>query len=173
MIRQEDVYKIGRMGKPHGVGGELSFAFDDDVFDRTDADYLVLNIDGILVPFFIEEYRFKSNETAIVKFLDVDTQEAARRLTGCEVCFPRHIAESDTDNTSWAEIIGYGAEEAQTGQRKGTIVHVDTSTQNTLFTIATDDGRNVLVPASDELITAIDKERHMVVMTFPDGIFTL
>lgn len=40
MIRHEDVYRIGRIGKPHGVGGELSFMFDDDVFDRCDAEYL-------------------------------------------------------------------------------------------------------------------------------------
>lgn len=51
MIRQEDVYKIGRLGKPHGVKGEVSFQFDDDIFDRVDADYLILEIDGILVRF--------------------------------------------------------------------------------------------------------------------------
>ena len=55
MIRREEVYKIGRLGKTHGVRGEISFLLDDDVFDRTDADYLILDIDGILVPFFIEE----------------------------------------------------------------------------------------------------------------------
>ena len=39
MIRQEEVYKIGKIGKPHGVKGELTLFFDDDVFDRVDADY--------------------------------------------------------------------------------------------------------------------------------------
>ena len=63
MIRQEEVYKIGKIGKPHGVKGELTLFFDDDVFDRVDADYLVLLIDGILVPFYFEEWRFKSGET--------------------------------------------------------------------------------------------------------------
>ena len=61
MKRREDVYKIGRLGKPHGVKGEISFNFDDDIFDREDADYIILDIDGILVPFFIEEYRFKND----------------------------------------------------------------------------------------------------------------
>ena len=56
MIKAEEVYKIGRLGKAHGVKGEVSFQFDDDIFDRVDADYLVLDIDGILVPFFMEEY---------------------------------------------------------------------------------------------------------------------
>ena len=28
MIKPEDVYKIGRLGKAHGVKGEVSFQFD-------------------------------------------------------------------------------------------------------------------------------------------------
>ena len=52
MIKKEEVYRIGQIGKPHGVKGELSFHFEDDVFDRTDADNLILEVDGILVPFF-------------------------------------------------------------------------------------------------------------------------
>ena len=41
MIRQEEVFKIGKIGKPHGVKGEVAFRFSDDVFDRVDADYLI------------------------------------------------------------------------------------------------------------------------------------
>ena len=66
MIKQEEVYRIGRLGKTHGVRGEVSLQFDDDIFDRVDADYLVLELDGILVPFFIEEYRFRSDTVARV-----------------------------------------------------------------------------------------------------------
>ena len=78
MIKQEDVYKIGRLGKTHGVKGEVSFQFDDDIFDRVDAEYLVLEIDGILVPFFMEEYRFRSDTVCLVKFCDIDTQQRAQ-----------------------------------------------------------------------------------------------
>ena len=93
MIREEEVYKIGKLGKTHGIKGELSFLFDDDVFDRVDADYLVLMVDGILVPFFLEEYRFRSDSNAIVKFEDIDTQDRARELTGCDVYFPRKLSD--------------------------------------------------------------------------------
>ena len=77
----ENFYKIGKLGKPHGVKGEISFLFDDDIFDRTDADFLALEVDGLLVPFFFEEYRFKGSETALVKFVNIDTQERAKELT--------------------------------------------------------------------------------------------
>lgn len=114
-----DFYKIGKIGKPHGVKGEVSFMFDDDVFDRTDADWLMLSVDGILVPFFLEEYRFKSNETALVKFCDVDTQDEARELTGCDVFFPRHLADEDEGHLSWAQIVGYTLVDATTGRVVG------------------------------------------------------
>ena len=83
MIRKEDVYRIGRIGKPHGIKGEVNFMFEDDVFDRTESDYIILSIDEILVPFFMEEYRFKGEASAIVKFCDIDTQQRASELTGC------------------------------------------------------------------------------------------
>ena len=61
MIKNDDVFRIGKIGKAHELKGELQMQVDDDVFDRVEADYVVLQIDGILVPFFIEEYRFRSD----------------------------------------------------------------------------------------------------------------
>lgn len=169
MIRQEEVYKIGKLGKAHGIKGEISFLFDDDVFDRVDADYLVLDIDGILVPFFIEEYRFKSDTNALIKFEDIDTQERARELTGCDVYFPRALADSDEEGMSWAEIVGFGIVDANTGQTAGKIASVDDSTLNILFEL--EDGR--LIPASEELITDIDKENRTITIDIPEGLLEL
>ena len=73
MIKLSDVYRIGCLGKPHGVKGEIAFSFDDDVFDRQEADFMFVMIDGLLVPFFFEEYRFSSDVVALVKFEGVDT----------------------------------------------------------------------------------------------------
>lgn len=39
MIKQDEVYRIGRLGKAHGVKGELTFQVEDDVFDRVGADF--------------------------------------------------------------------------------------------------------------------------------------
>ena len=93
MIRKEEVFKIGIINKPHGVKGEVSFTFTDDIFDRVDCDYLILLLDGILVPFFIEEYRFRSDNAALVKFEGIDTAEKARSFTNVEVYFPKKYME--------------------------------------------------------------------------------
>ena len=169
MIRREDVYRIGKLGKTHGVRGEISFLFDDDVFDRMDADYLILSIDDILVPFFIEEYRFKTDSNALMKFEGIDTQERARELTGCEVYFPHELADSDEDTISWAAIVGFDITDADSSRTIGRIAAVDDSTINILFEL--EDGR--LIPASEDLITAIDQQARTITMRLPDGLLNL
>ena len=169
MIKEEEVYKIGKLGKTHGVKGEISFLFDDDVFDRVDADYLVLMVDGILVPFFMEEYRFRSDTTAIVKFEDIDTQERARELTGCDVWFPRALADSDDDTITWAAIVGFDIIDANSGKPVGRIASVDDTTLNILFCL--EDGR--LIPASEDLITSIDKGNRTITINIPEGLLDL
>ena len=169
MIRQEEVYKIGRLGKAHGVKGEVSFQFDDDIFDRVDADYLVLDIDGILVPFFMEEYRFRNDSVCLVKFCDIDTQQRAQELTGCDVYFPRTLAEEADDVPSLASLVGFEIVDASNGKAIGNIAAIDDSTINLLFEL--DDG--ALIPASDELIEDIDAEHRTITMNIPKGLLDI
>ena len=157
------------MGKTHGVKGELIFMFDDDVFDRVEADYLVLDVDGILVPFFMEEYRFRSDTTAIVKFEDIDTQERARQLTNTDVYFPLALVPDDEDNLSMAVLVGYDIVDAATQRVVGRIAAIDDSTANVLFEL--EDG--TLIPAVDELVDNIDSKARKIAMNLPEGLLSL
>jgi 16S rRNA processing protein RimM len=169
MIRQEEVYKIGRLGKAHGVKGEVSFQFDDDIFDRVEADYLVLDIDGILVPFFMEEYRFRSDSVCLVKFCNVDTQQRAQELTGCDVFFPRALAEEGDEMPSLSMLVGFKIVNAANGKTVGRIAAIDDSTANVLFEM--EDG--MLIPANDDLIEVIDAEQQQIKMNIPQGLLDI
>ena len=169
MIKREEVYKIGKLGKTHGVSGEISFLLDDDVFDRTDADYLILDIDGILVPFFIDSYRFKTDSNVLMKFDGIDTQERARELTGCDVYFPREHADDNDDSISWAELVGYSLIDNHRGKVIGEIASIDDTTINILFELTT----GKLIPASEELITQIDTKKQQIYINLPEGILEL
>ena len=169
MIKAEDVYKIGRIGKAHGIKGEVSLQFDDDIFDRVDADYLVLDVDGILVPFYMEEYRFRNDSVCLVKFCDIDTQQRAAELTGCDVYFPRALAEEADEMPSLASLVGFDIVEAKGNGRVGTIAAIDDQTANILFEL--EDG--TLIPANDDLITDIDWEGKHITMNIPKGLLEL
>ena len=169
MIKKEEVYKIGRIGKAHGVHGEVTLQFDDDVFDRVEAEYLVLEVDGLLVPFFMEEYRFRSDATALVKFCDIDTQERARELTNCDVYFPLALASEDEAPISLAFLVGFDIVEANTPTPIGTIAAIDDQTANVLFELT--DG--TLIPANDDLVRKIDKDKRQIIMELPEGLLAL
>lgn len=166
MLREE-VYKIGRIGKTHGIKGEVTMQVDDDIFDRTDAEYLVLELDGIKVPFYMEEYRFKNDDVALIKFEGIDTQERARELTGADVYFPRTSpAPSQGEEISYASLVGFSVVDANTGKAVGEIALIDDQTDNIMFELT--DG--TLLPAAEELIEDIDVEKREITLQIAEGL---
>jgi len=169
VIRKEDVYRIGQLTKPHGIKGEVAFSFTDDIFDRTDeCDYLVCLMDGIMVPFFMEEYRFKSDTVALVKFEGVDTAEQARRFTNIEVYYPTRYAE-ESDELSWSYFVGFRIEDEHLGLL-GEVEEIDETTINTLFVIRRPDGEELLIPAQEAFITDMDHKQRIIRMNLPEGM---
>ncbi|MBO5251783.1 MAG: 16S rRNA processing protein RimM [Bacteroidaceae bacterium] len=171
MIRKDEVFKIGVFNKPHGVKGELSFTFTDDIFDRVDCEYFVCLLDGIFVPFFIEEYRFRSDTTALVKLERVDTAEAARKFTNVEVYFPVKFAEEDDseDIPTWNYFVGFKVKDIHHGDL-GEIVAVDDSTMNVFFAIEQKDGEELLLPAHEEFMVKIEKKKRLLTVEIPEGL---
>lgn len=172
MIKLEDVYKIGLFNKPHGIHGELHFSFTDDIFDRVDCDYLICSIDDILVPFFIEEYRFHGEFSALVKLEDVDTEEQARLFTNREVFFPKKWQEKNSNNdVSWDYFKGFRIEDEE-GNEIGVISHVDDTTINALFSVQRN-GKEFLIPAREEYILGIDHQAKVITLDPPEGLLQL
>ena len=174
MIRQEDTYKIGRIGKVHGLKGEVTMYIDDDIFDRTDCPYLICCIDGILIPFFIQEYRFKSDTAVLIKFDDIDTIEDAERLVGSDVYFEnRYIDTEHTEEVSLHYFVGFTIKDAHYGTI-GTISDIDDQTTNWLFIVNDrNDGKELLIPAHEELITRINYKKKIIEIDLPEGLLDL
>lgn len=172
MINPADTYQIGALTRTHGLRGELLFQFTDDIFDRADADHLLVEIDGILTPFYIEEYRFRSNESALILFEGVETAEAARALTGCAVYVERSMSEGQEDAVSLDSLKGFRIFD-QEGRDIGVIVAVDDHTQNWLFMVRQADGSEVLIPAHDELIAQLIPSERRITMNLPEGLLNL
>ena len=171
MIEPREVIKIGKVTKTHGVSGELSCTFINDIFGEDDAPYLVVDIDGIFVPFFIEEYRFKSDVTALIKFEDIDDTDSAKLLLGRELYFPmKYITESEPLNYGEG-ILGYKIYSA--GKLIGTIEGVDDSTSNVLFSVKTMSGEELLIPAVDDFVENIDDEKREIQMNLPEGLLDI
>ena len=173
MIRYDDVYQIGHISKTHALRGEVVMHITDDIFDRTDSDYVIVEVDGILVPFFIEEYRFRSDTSVLMKFDDIDTADQAQRLVGCHVFFEKSkAAESGEEEMSLHYFVGFEMLDEQ-GQAIGTVQDIDDNTENWLFVVSRPDGREALIPAHEEFITDINHEAKTMTMSLPEGLLDL
>lgn len=148
--------------------------FTDDIFDRVDADYLICEVDGILVPFFIEEYRFRSDTTALVKFEDLDSADAVQFLVNSDVYFEKKYQdELDDDEVSLNYFIGFKMIDSDDGKEIGTITAIDDNTENWLFIVEDSKGDELMIPAHEEFIAEIKQEEKIMVMDLPLGLLDL
>ena len=174
MIRNDEVYQIGHITKAHALKGEGNCMFTDDIFDRIDADYLICEVDGILVPFYIEEYRFRSDSTALVKFADLDSSDAVQFLIGCDVYFEKRLMdESDEDDVALNYFIGFKMVDEDNGKEIGTISDIDDKTENWLFIVETPEGNELMIPAHEEFIAEIKQEEKVMLMDLPIGLIDM
>ncbi len=168
MITLEEVSAVGYIAKPHGIKGEVSVHFDSMCFDEDEVNYFVFDMDGIFVPFFVENFRFKTDTTALYKFEDIDSEEKAKTLTGKTIYLKKEaILEEDLED-SIKFYIGFEVQEKNNGSL-GKIKDVDESTQNTLF-IVDNYGEELLIPATDYYITDIDELNKVIYMDLPEGL---
>lgn len=173
MIRFEDVFSIGKIIKPHGIEGEMQFEFTTDVFDTENAEYLIFDIDGILVPFFIESYRFNSDKSAFIFFEDIDSDEKARRFSGKTVYLENAFLDKvETEVVSINYFVGFSVVDTQAG-RIGELVDVDESTQNTLFVVKNEANEEILIPANDDFVEKIEHETKTIFLNLPEGLLDI
>ena len=169
MLRKEDFVYYGKFLKPHGTKGEIGLEGDSIVLGD-ECDFVACDIDGILVPFFFESVRPKSNDTLIVKVERMESAEEVRYLTNREAFIPRKWVE-ESEEVSLGYFIGFTATDRILGDI-GEIVDIDDSTINTLFVVEKD-GEEILIPAQEELIADIDHDGQTIIFDLPQGLVSL
>lgn len=172
MINQEEVFRIGKIIRTHGIGGELEVQYTDDVFEKGEAEYFVLMLDGILVPFFWDEYRYKGSESIIVKFEGIDTDVIAKRYVGTAVYYPKASVSDNAEDgvlSSYKALTGFALYDAD-NHEVGVIDGVDDSTQNTLLYVKTKSGAEAILPYHDDFLIDFDYRKRTITLQIPDGL---
>ncbi len=167
MILEKEIFKAGKINKTHGVNGELNCAIDADTIDR--AEYMVLDMDGIFVPFFISNIRVKSSNSVLLTLEDIETETDARNLVGKDICLPIHLM-SDEDMLSYEYFVGFTVINAD--EKLGEISFVDDQTVNILFGISAEDG-DILLPAVEDFIMEVDNENKILYTNYPNELVEL
>ena len=170
MISRKEIIQVGSTQKPYGIKGEIIIRFRKAEYADVETEYYFLEIEGIPVPFFIEEFTYSTDVTARVKFEDVDDEIAAARYVNSLVFLPRELVKSPAEQTmaDWDYFTGFTVID-QHGEKLGVIEEVDDSTMNVLFIVRNDE-KEYLIPATEDFIAAIDEENNLIEMYLPEGL---
>lgn len=167
--------KIAKATKTFGLAGEVVLRLYDtfpDEVNKKEPIFAIIN--GLTVPLFLSSFERRGNNKAIVVFDDIDSEYRALELLGAEfVAFEEEEGEEETDDGELylENIVGYSFTDTKTGIQ-GVITEYIDSDLNPLFA-AEIKGKQLYIPASDELIEEIDPETKTICFSLPEGLLEL
>ncbi len=160
---------IGKVGKPHGLQGEMRVILLEDAFEEVLEVSEFVFVKGL--PYSIRNARQAGG--FLLQLEGVNDRSAAEILRGATLELPdspeiRKLIQDDP----LQEWVGFRIHDMQTDRMLGPIEEViELPTQLTaLFTV---DGKEVLVPLHENLILGIDPKERILQMNLPDGLLDL
>jgi 16S rRNA processing protein RimM len=169
-MRKEDCFYLGKIAKKFSFKGEVLIYLDTDepeLYENMESVFVEFNKN--LIPFFIENSSLHKNDFLRVQFEDVDSEEEADSIIGCEVYLPLSMLPKLEGNKFYFhEVIGFEIEDKRLGIF-GKIVSINDTTAQPLFEVLNGEVE-MLIPMVDHFLLKIDRENKKVVMDLPEGL---
>lgn len=164
----DDCYQLGSVVKTHGLRGELLIFLDvDNPEEYLELESVFVDIDGKLVPFFIESL-LPQGDRAIVALEDIETIEDAKPLTGKELYLPlSRLPKLPEGKFYFHELVGFQFYDK--GKLIGTVAHVYELPTHYLLHVD-HQGTEVLVPAENDILKKVDLSAGIIEADLPDGL---
>ena len=169
---------IGRIGKPHGIRGEVTVDVRTDEPDRRFAEGAVLRVEAPRGSAFarptltVARIRWHQS-TLLVAFNELDdrnTAETARGLVLHAMIDPSAVPD-DADEYYDHQLIGLAAYDVD-GTHLGEVTGLVHGGAQDLLAIKALDGRPTLVPFVTQLVPEVDLPGHRVVIADRPGLVT-
>ena len=175
MIREEDVIKIGKFQKTHALKGELNMILDIDSEYFLDGNPMIIEDDGILVPYYVETIRQKGATSFLVKIDGINSESEANSFVNKDIYILKNDAEEwlEEEILDSHELTGYTIIDTLSGEKLGVIDDIDDSTVNLLFIIKGDDNELIYIPANEDFIAEINDKDKYIRMHLPEGLIEL
>lgn len=172
-MRKKDCFYLGKIAKKFSFKGELLIFLDtDEPQSYTELESMFVEINGHLVPFFVEKSSIHKERFLRVQFEDIDSEDAADELIGCEVYLPLDmLPKLEGNKFYYHEVIGFKAIDKKNGYF-GNIEKITDNGVQALFEILQND-KTILVPLIDEFILKVDRENKEIVFNTPPGLIDL
>ena len=172
-MNKENCFQLGTIAKLHGFKGEVSLFLDvSDYSKYADLDHFFLEMNGSLVPYFIELIKPKNKGFMVVKLEGIDNEEAARLILKKNVYLPDTFLD-DLDEKSFYdhEIVGFTVIDSQKGE-VGVVKEVIDLKSNPLLSVNFKD-KEILIPIFKDLVQKIDRNERTLYIQAPEGLLDI
>ena len=172
MIEKNNCQQIGTIVKAHGIGGEVVVRLLTGINAEDIAcDYLFLDLDGGLVPFYVDESRTRGDGSLMVIFEGIKTEKAARKLVDVPVWVDAADGGVHDGQIHSSSLIGFEVVDDVHGNI-GKIIDIRDPERNPYFAIEGTNGE-ILIPVADDYIVELDEVKRILYISAPEGLIEL
>lgn len=168
--------RVARIGKPHGVRGEVTVQlFTDEPARRLAPGAVLIREPGRdtrdrETPRVTVSAQRWNRKICLLGFEEIRDRDDAEALRG-SVLYVEVPAEAD-DEESWYshELEGMRCLDAE-GKELGVVEELVPGAAQDLLVVTTPEGEDVMVPFVEEIVPEIDAEARRIILAPPQGLF--
>lgn len=177
MIEKKNLVAIGKFQKTHALKGEMNAILDVDPSYMNDGNPLIVDVDGIPVPFYVESLRTKGSSSYLVKLEGVDSSDEAREFVNKEIyalkdVLGEYFQDDEEEFFFGDDLEGFRVIDSRLGDI-GSVTRVDDSTENVLLVVEDTAGEEIFIPFVETFINDVDEEKQEIHTDLPEGLVDL
>lgn len=167
--------EYGRIRKSHGHRGEIVIDLREEALYDIDPQFLFVEIDGIPVPFRVEELRGDYSRlicklSRLESDKDADKYRGARLFLSDEEIPEGYVVNSVGETID--ELLGYAVIHPVVGEI-GNLEDIDDTTPNILLLVRDDKGVDLVLPYVEDWIQEVNDSAKTITYDCPPDLISL
>lgn len=160
---------LGKLTRRHGLAGNVVLKLDTDqpqLYNKLEGIFVEIN--GMLVPFFIEKQQWLKGDSKLVFFKNASEAQIDQVL-GREVYLPLStLPKLSGKKFYYHEVVGFELID-QNGVSFGVIESINDQTAQHYF-LSNLEGKQVVVPIIKDWILEVNRDAKTIKMQLPEGL---
>ena len=169
IMKKEDCYFLGTITRTHGLQGNVVLKLDTDqpeMYNKLESIFVEVN--GLLVPFFVEKQSWSKADTKIISFKN-SSEALVNQSLGKGVYLPLSTLPPLTGKKFYYhEVVGFEIRE-EDGKTCGNIVSINDQTAQNYFILDLA-GKEIIIPIIKDWILEVNREEKFIQMFLPEGL---
>ncbi len=171
--RVKDFFLLGKTLKSHGTAGQLRILVEERLSSYIQPDaFVFFDLNGSKVPYQIEDV--EQGQHFLISLKDINGKQESDTMTGKEIWIPmeqvkpRHLKSPRNIKEKWEDF-------TLVDEKSGLpypILRTEEFPQQLMAVIAIN-GKEILIPLHEQLITSIDRDQKIINMEIPEGLLDL